>query len=80
MPAEVVAYALVTCGECGKKLQQEKAVWVWKADFQNGDPERAWAGGPLIFCPSPCKKKRDRRIAAVEKARGSRRRIVKLNP
>lgn len=72
----VAAHTLVICGECGKKLQQERSVWVTDPDFLNGDPERAWHGGPVILCPIPCKKKRDRRIVATKKARGSRRRKV----
>ena len=62
---------LVKCGECGRSVQQEKSIWVADPDFMNGDPERAWHGGPVIFCPS-CKKKRDKRIVAIEKSRRSR--------
>lgn len=63
---------LVTCGECEKHIQREKAVYLDNPDFQNGDPERAWNGGPVIFCRS-CWKKRPRRIAKIEKARKSRK-------
>jgi len=71
---------LVTCGECGRSIQQEKSIWVSDPDFLNGDPERAWLGGPVIFCPR-CKKKRDKRIATLEKSRRSRprRKAVVLN-
>ena len=59
---------LVTCGECGRNIQYEKAELLATPDFQNGDPERAWPGGPGVFCKS-CWKKRPRRIARLKKGR-----------
>ena len=59
---------LVICGDCGRNIQYDKAELLANPDFRNGDPERAWNGGPVVFCKS-CWKKRPRRIARLKKGR-----------
>lgn len=63
------------CSECGRNVQREKSHWITEPDVRV-DAERAWPGGPVIYCLR-CRKKRDKRAKALERGRG--RKVVRLD-